>query len=169
VVLTALGETPSGQAGVIYKWSTVRLPAGARAPNFSTNDNNSAQQVAVTFHKDGSYIFRCTISDDRGDALASDVSVDVIQRPTSVRAAPSQSVIDTGHSVTINATEYDQFGDPLQHQPYFDYEVTAGPGNIPPYSITYSSSMPGQATIVVSDDNDNLESTTHVLVVAATR
>jgi hypothetical protein len=168
-VLTALAETPEGQAGVIYKWSTVRLPAGAPAPTFSTNEDNAASQVAVTFHKDGSYIFRCTISDGRGDALASDVSVYVVQRPTSMRVTPNDAVIGTGQSVTLTGTEYDQFGDPVRDQPLFYYDVTAGPGSIEADSAVFSSSTPGEATIVVSDDNDSLGSATHVLVVAPTR
>jgi hypothetical protein len=152
-VLSALGETSSGEAGLTYRWSVVAAPAGATSPTYSANKSNAAQRTVVRFHKDGYYRFRCTISDGRGHTLATDVSVDVVQTATSLRLTPHDKTIQIGQTIQYHAALYDQFGHPLRTQPAVTYSIVHGPGTIGPSSGIFTSSIPG-AALIQADEGD---------------
>jgi uncharacterized repeat protein (TIGR03803 family) len=86
--LSALGDATDGEAGVSYKWSVVREPAGAKRPTFSTNDSNAARHVVARFYEQGQYVFRCMLSDGKGDSIKTDVEVEVNGFATSLKIWP---------------------------------------------------------------------------------
>jgi uncharacterized repeat protein (TIGR03803 family) len=151
--LSALGDGSSGETGLTYRWAVVAAPAGAASPTYSINKSNAAQRVVATFHKDGYYRFRCTISDGQGHTLATDVSVDVKQQATSLRITPHNKTIQIGQTIQYHAALYDQFGHPLRTQPTVTYSIVHGPGTIGSTSGIFSSSLPG-AALIQADEGD---------------
>jgi hypothetical protein len=162
--LSALADATAGESGLTYKWSIVRVPAGAARPTFSANGTNAARHTVVKFHKDGRYEFRCDISDGHGDIVKSDVQVEVAQTATSLRLSPHDKTIATGENLAFHASLYDQFGHPLRTQPTPTYSVLNGPGTINPTSGLFSSDAPG-AALIQADDGD-LSGTAGVGVIA---
>jgi hypothetical protein len=151
--LSALGDASGGEAGLTYRWSVVAAPAGATSPTYSVNKSNAAERTVVTFHKDGYYRFRCTISNGQGDTLATDVSVDVVQTATSLRLTPHDKSIPIGQTIQYHAALYDQFGHPLRTQPAVTYSIVHGPGTIGSSTGIFTSSFPG-AALIQADEGD---------------
>jgi hypothetical protein len=150
-VLSALGDATAGEAGLTYSWSIIHSPAGAASPTFNANDSNAARQVVATFHKDGRYLFRCTITDANGNTLKTDVQVEVAQTATSLRLSPHDRTVAIGHAITFHAALYDQFGHPIRDQSAVQYSIFSGAGTIDPNSGIFSSSLPG-ADLIEADE-----------------
>jgi uncharacterized repeat protein (TIGR03803 family) len=150
-VLTTLASTARRQSGLTYRWSVVASPPGAPKPTFSANGNANAMRAVATFHKAGYYRFRCSISDGKGDSAASDVSVEVKQTATSLRLSPHNAAVPLGHSITIQAKEYDQFGHPLADQTAPAFAVVSGNDTINPTTGVFTADTFGSALIQVED------------------
>jgi plastocyanin len=148
--LSALGDASSGEAGLIYTWSNIRAPAGAASPSFSANKSNAARHTVVTFHRDGRYRFRCTISDGDGHTVSTDVQVEVGQNETSLRLMPHHATVRIGQAITFTAAQYDQFGHPMGGREDFNFSVLSGPGKIGASGI-FSSASPGAVLIEAGD------------------
>ena len=158
------GDATGGEAGLTYKWSAIRVPAGAAGPTFSANDSNAARQVVATFHKDGRYLFGCIISDGHGNTVKTDIQVEVTQTATSLRIWPSNQAIATNEKITFHATLYDQFGNRLRHQPAAAFSILHGSGTINATTGLFSSALFG--TALIQADDDGLSATADVQVIA---
>jgi hypothetical protein len=142
-----------------YRWATVTAPPGARRPRFSANGTSASDRVTVTFKKAGYYRFRCTITDSTGHSVASDVSVEVKQTATKLRLSPIHTTVAIGKTVTLHATEIDQFGHPLADQGEPTFSVVApstGSGHasqdtINPATGVFTAGTFGSALIQVED------------------
>ncbi len=80
--LSVLGDDGAGESALTYTWTTTLKPGGAQNPSFSNNGNNAAKANTVTFHKDGTYHLRCTITNSLGQTTVSNVTVVVAQTAT---------------------------------------------------------------------------------------
>jgi hypothetical protein len=127
VQLNALGTSSDGPSGLTYTWSPLTAPAGAKPPTFSVNGNNAAATTAATFHKNGTYAFRCTITDGNGHSVTTDVTVLVSQTASTLKTTPTTSVLHQRKSMTFHTVVDDQFGNPLRTQPAVRYTKISGP------------------------------------------
>jgi hypothetical protein len=151
MALSALADSATGEAGPTYKWSILRVPAGAASPTFSTNETTAARHTVVTFRKAGRYEFRCTVTDGHGDTVKSDVEVEVTQQATSLRLSPHNAAVPIGQSITIQAREYDQFGHPLADQGVPTFSTAGGSDTINTTTGLFTADTFGSALIQVED------------------
>ena len=127
--LLALGVDVDPNIPMTYTWSVIRAPAAGRAPLFSINGTTEAHQSTVTFMKDGTFTFQCTISDSSGHSITSDVSVIVEQTLTHV-ASLAPRTVHRRQTYTFHAYAYDQFWDEMRTQPAIHYSIVNGGGTI---------------------------------------
>jgi autotransporter-associated beta strand protein len=149
--LSALGTTSTGSSGLTYHWGVVSSPAGAPKVKFSGNGTAAASHVVATFGKAGYYRLHCTISDGVGDSAATDVSVRVVQTATRLRLSPLHATVAKGKSITIHATELDQFGHPLTDQASPTFSVANGDNTINSTTGLFTATTFGSALIQVED------------------
>jgi hypothetical protein len=72
--LTATVADPTGTKNLVYDWSLVSAPAGARAVTFSTVGSH-ADDTTVTVFSDGSYTFQVLVRDKNGYTATDDVTI----------------------------------------------------------------------------------------------
>jgi hypothetical protein len=142
-----LADAVSDETGLIYTWSIVHVPPGAARPTFDANRTYAARKTVVTFHKAGRYLFRCTVSDGKGDTVRSDVRVDVANEARSLRLTPHDQTVAIGKYITFHGAVYDQFGHVMPDDAPVEYSVDSGPGAIDPKSGIFSSPLFGAALI----------------------
>jgi autotransporter-associated beta strand protein len=125
VSLSVLGGDPTGEANLIYTWSTSTLSSGASSPTFSANQTNAAKNTTATFSSAGTYVFLVAITNASGLSTTSSVSVTVDQTLTSfsITAPPTVGSGSDGAGSFV-ATALDQFGIPLASQSQFPWSVS---------------------------------------------
>jgi Calx-beta domain len=113
-VLDAVINSYAGDTGDLeYSWSA------QPAVNFTDNGTTAGQDTTVTFFAAGTYDFTLTVTDPQ-NLLSTTVSTQVVtQAPVAsgVLITPNPATITTGGTLTLVATEVDQFGQPLSSQP----------------------------------------------------
>jgi hypothetical protein len=168
--LSVLGKDDGGPANLSYTWTTTVLPKGARAPTFSPNASNAADNTTVTFAALGSYSFSVKITDSRGLSVTSGVAVTVAQELTRITVSPATAAVMSLGTKKFTAVGYDQFGGAMASQPVFTWIATAGtidpgsglftaPTSLGPVTITAASgSVQGTAQVTVANmPNLNLQ------------
>jgi hypothetical protein len=150
--LSVLGADLDGESGLKYTWTPIGQRWGSRAPVFSVNGTNAAKSTIVTFLKDGTYRFRCTISNANGGIVASDVSVVVKQTATAMRMSPHKQTVPQGGTVDYHAAVLDQFHHSMRTQPSIVFSVRSGPGTIDSVTglFTASSTIKGHVQIAAT-------------------
>jgi uncharacterized repeat protein (TIGR03803 family) len=141
----------AGTAGLKYTWSAIHLPAGAKTPTFSRNRSNAASRITATFSKAGSYVLQCEARNAAGNAASVGIAVDVKQTATRLRLSPLHATVANGKSITIHATELDQFGHPLTDQASPTFAVVSGNDTINPGTGLFTADTFGSALIQVED------------------
>ena len=108
--VSALASDNSPGAGsMIYTWSLENGPSGATV-GISPNGTSSANNAALTFNKAGSYILRCTISDNFASDFALTPSVPVPQLVTTINVCPAGiSSCSSTTPITVKALQDQQF------------------------------------------------------------
>jgi autotransporter-associated beta strand protein len=129
---TVVGADTStaGAAGLIYTWTAIHLPSGAKNPTFSANGTNAASSIIARFSKDGGYILQCKVSNAAGNYVTTDVYVTVSQKATSLKIEPHQAQITKDGFEQYAGTVLDQFGHAMRTAQTLAWAVTAGPGSI---------------------------------------
>ena len=145
--LSVLGADDGGESNLTYTWAAPESSAFPVA--FSDNGTNAAKNTIATFNAPGSYFIQVTILDAGGLSTTSSFFVNVVSTITSVVIARSSSDLDIDGTEQFSATALDQFGSPLDFQPFFTWTATGG-GSVdangqftPPYSA-------GSATLQAS-------------------
>jgi hypothetical protein len=164
--LGVLGSEPDGESGLTYTWSLTRKPPGAKDPTFSANGTNGAKSITATFFKDGTYRFRCTITNADGGSVISNVSVVVQQNATAIRLTPHKQQIQKGGTVDYNATVLDQFNHAMRTQPTITYSVLSGPGTINSSTGVFTASSTTKGHVVVEATAGDLSGTVGATVLA---
>jgi hypothetical protein len=72
--LTAVAADPTGTKTLVYDWTEVSAPAGARPATFSTNGTHT-DNTTVTVFSNGDYTFQVTVKDKNGFEVTDDVNV----------------------------------------------------------------------------------------------
>jgi hypothetical protein len=148
--LTALGDSVEGEPNLTYTWSTLLAPNGAKAVLFSDNGDNSAQSVTARYYKAGQYHFRCTITDQNGQSVVTDVSVRVNQVAKQLKLSPHKAVITIGNTEQYTAVVLDQFNHPIVNAA-IDYSIQTGGGVIDASTGLYTTGdLPGHLVIEAS-------------------
>jgi hypothetical protein len=148
--LSALGDSVNGEPTLTYTWSTLLEPNGAKPVLFSDNDDNSAQSVTARYYKAGQYHFRCTITDQNGQSVVTDVSVRVNQVAKQLKIAPHKAVIIIGNTEQYTAQVLDQFNHPIVDA-VVAYSIQTGGGVIDSSTGLYSTGdLPGHLVIEAS-------------------
>ncbi|HVS71428.1 MAG TPA: C2 family cysteine protease [Phycisphaerae bacterium] len=145
--LNVLASDDGGESGLSYSWSLTSQPANANTI-FSDNNDNSAKATTVTFSKAGTYTFLVTISDGTL-TTSSTVTLNVVQKITSIAVSPANSTLNLNGSTTLNATAYDQFGAALTTQPTFTWSKT-GVGSVNAAGVFAAGATSGGATVTAS-------------------
>jgi hypothetical protein len=130
----SVGADSNGNGNDTYDWTLLKTPSGAATPNFSDNNDTTASAPTVTFHKDGTYDFRVTVTDGASNSVFSDVSVVVDQTATSLKLAPHGVQVHTTKHEQFTETAYDQFGHAMRTQPTPDWSIVQGSGDM--HSLT---------------------------------
>lgn len=110
----AIDNSP-GATPMVYTWS---LESGLGAVSFGPNASPSANNALATFTQAGTYVIRCTISDNYGSNFAVTPSTTIVQVLTSVSLCPIE-VPGCPNTITVKAlrdqqftvSAFDQFGD----------------------------------------------------------
>lgn len=114
LVADAVDNSP-GAGTMVFNWT---LESGPGAITVSPNNSNAAKNATVTFSKAGSYVLRCTITDNFASDFGLTSAVALNQNLTSIAVCPSGTA-GCPTSVTLRtlqdqqfvANGVDQFGD----------------------------------------------------------
>ncbi len=138
-----------GEGKLVYTWRTVSAPTNAK-PIFSTNANNLAKSVNVTYNRPGTYQFQVTIADPFGQTATSMTTVVVKASYANLLVTPIRTTVFPSARVQMTAVAVDQFGMRLTAQPYVSYKLLSGPGTMKWKGIYIAPSKgPGTAVIEV--------------------
>ena len=132
-----------------YTWA-VDVEAGD-AVTFSANGTNAAKNTTATFAAVGTYAFRVYATDPSGAYASSVVTVTVVPTVTTVSAAAGVTIMPAGATEQLYATEFDQFGMPLEHPQPVVWSLGSGsPGSVD-QSGFYTASAAGTASVKATD------------------
>jgi hypothetical protein len=164
---TSLSVTASdslGAASLTYTWSVTAAPSGVKLPTFSVNGTNAASSDMATFYAAGNYTFQVTIKDTSGLTATSDVSVSVLQTPTSIAVSPANASLADGKTLQYTASAKDQFGNALATQPGFTWSL--GAGGIGTISSTglYTAPASGSGSVTIQASGAGLTGSTTLTV-----
>jgi autotransporter-associated beta strand protein len=155
-VVDASDSAPAGNDGLVYSWTAIRLPPGAKQPVYDVNNSNLADAVTVRFSKDGGYALQCTVTNLAGNSAFVDVDVTVTQKATTLRVVPHKAQVGARKTLQYVTTVLDQFNRPMRTaQPLLTYSVTAGAvsGSINSTTGLFSATaIAGPVSIEVADD-----------------
>jgi hypothetical protein len=141
----------AGSPGLRYTWTAIHLPAGAKMPSFNRNGTNAAQNIIARFTKAGGYVLRCEVKNAAGNAATTDIAVNVLQTATTLKLSPAHPIVSVGKSVTLSATEYDQFGHPLANQPSPTFTLAQGSDTLNHTTGLFTAQSFGSALIQIED------------------
>src|ERR1700733_7192626 len=106
--LAALGTDSSPGAGTMsYNWT---LESGPGSISVSPNNSTSANNAVLTFSMAGTYIIRCTITDNFASAFADTPSTTVAQNLSAITVSPNNITVQTLQTQAFKASCIDQFG-----------------------------------------------------------
>jgi hypothetical protein len=110
--LSVFASDEAGEENLLYDWSVVSAPAGARPPSFSDNGTNEAKSTTATFYQAGSYVFRATATNAQHLSASWNLSVKVVPTLTTLVVGPRGVPVHAGSDFQFTATPLDQFGAP---------------------------------------------------------
>jgi regulation of enolase protein 1 (concanavalin A-like superfamily) len=111
--LSALGDSPAGEASLTYTWQVVSAPSGvtgSKTPTFSINGTNAAKATTVTFFAPGAYTFCVAVTDAAGHSTPSHVDVTVTSTLSRIDVLPKTSTVKPSGKLHFIALGRDQFG-----------------------------------------------------------
>jgi hypothetical protein len=149
---SVVATEPAGAANLIYTWTVIHVPTGAKTPTFNLNGKYAAQKITARFFKDGVYTLRCTVSDKVGLTATTDVAVTVIQQATTLRVTPRKALVAKHGTRQFSTAVLDQFGNPMRAAQTITYAITAGPGSISPTGLYQATATAGNVTIEIEAD-----------------
>jgi hypothetical protein len=152
--LIASAASPNGQGSVTYAWSVLHVPPGAKVPTLSRNNSNAASSTQITYFKDGTYIFRCTMTDGTDTPIVSDFLVDVVQTPSVMRVSPHGKVVKPGQSIRFTTEIVDQFGRAMRDEDSLRYSIAKGPGIINASDGLYTATQTAGVAIIEVELDD---------------
>jgi hypothetical protein len=120
--LKVVASNPSG-GGLTYLWTAVAGPSGAPLPAIRAA---RAATTTATFSQAGSYVFRVTVTNQKGSTTTATVTVTVHSVLTSLAMTPATATVQRGRQQQFSALALDQF-----------HKVMAA------QAITWSASGPG--------------------------
>jgi hypothetical protein len=151
--LIAAATDADNGSDLTYTWTFTHLPSGAHTPAIKKNGTNAAQDVSISFYKEGGYDFTVTISNGKGVTTTSSGSVDVVQTATKLEVAPLGATIPKGHARKFSTVVIDQFGRAFETEPTAEYSIVSGPATIGSLNgIFTAGGTTGTALIKVEDD-----------------
>ena len=109
-----------------YAWSATTLPSGAKAPTFSANGTNAAQNTTATFAKTGTFGLSVKVTDANAHSATATVSVTVAQTLTSAVLDVSQAQVTAGATRQFTVRAFDQFQKAMATPPAFSWTTTIG-------------------------------------------
>ncbi len=149
----AADSGPGGTTGLKYIWTAIHLPAGAKMPTFNVNGTNAASSIIARFSKAGGYIFQCEVKNASGEAITTDVLVDVDQTATSLKIEPHHAHLPKSAKLQFAGTVLDQFGHPMWTAQPLTFILASGYGSISSAGLFSASSIPGPVMIALEADN----------------
>ena len=151
----AIDTTTQLADSLIYTWSVVKMPSGAKTPIFTVNGTKSATTTTALFTKDGTYHFRVTVVNSAGRTITSDVDYLVRQYPRDLRITPHSTTVVKGGTIQFNTIVLDQFDHPLRTPVGVPtYSVFDGDGTITGTTGIYTAGQKaGPVTIAVTLDD----------------
>ena len=149
--LQVQASDPNG-ANLTYSWAVANQPSGAKTPSFNNANNNNTN---VTFYQAGSYSFLVTVEDSLGLSSISNTTVTVAQTPSNnISITPANATLGQGTTTTFTASAVDQFGNAMQTQPNFTWQVNGGAlSSTTGASVTFTAGNPGNGQVKVSDSS----------------
>jgi hypothetical protein len=121
--LAVRADDDTGEAGLVYRWSTSQAPAPV---TYSANDTNAAKDTDVTFTQAGQYDFVVSVVDGAGNLASGAVSVTVQATPTRLDVQPAVVSLVAGETQQFSASALDQFDQPILPAPSFTWSVSGG-------------------------------------------
>lgn len=104
--LSVLATDDGGEANLTYTW-TSNIPASV---SFSASGTNAAKLSTATFTQSGYYTLECTVTDQGGLSVRSQVTVIVNPVPTTLVVTPGVASVTINGSQTFTGLLSDQFG-----------------------------------------------------------
>jgi regulation of enolase protein 1 (concanavalin A-like superfamily) len=149
--LSVLGADDAGESNLVYTWTTLSVPSGARLPSYSVNGSNAAKNTTVTFSHAGTYTFSVTITDSGGLSVASSTVTGIVtQTESSLSLTPALSSLSATGTKQLTASDLDQFGLAMSPQPTFMWSVASGGGTVSTSGLYTAPSSGTLATVTVS-------------------
>ncbi|MGD9126872.1 MAG: fibronectin type III domain-containing protein, partial [Planctomycetia bacterium] len=165
ISLSALAEDIdlTGDSGLTYTWTYTTKPSGSEVTFSDENGTNEGQYTIATVDMLGTYEFQVTISDgDSSVDITSSYEIEVVQSLTTITVSPTSPTVEGGATQQFTAAGYDQFGDPMETAPVFDWSATSGsidydglytaPHASLPITVTASSNGVSESVSVVVGD-----------------
>lgn len=106
--LAVAASDDTGEAGLVYTWETVTIPAGATL-TFANNGTNAAKNQQVSFTHAGVYQLKVTALDAGNKEVTSTLQV-TVDEVLSVTIAAGSPTVQAGKTRQFAATVADQFG-----------------------------------------------------------
>lgn len=138
----------------VVTWTAAETPAGAQ-PTLQTVDNS----LTASYERAGRYTLVASSSN-----VHAAVIVNIAQRQLSMEISPGTATVDTGGSLNFAARLLDQFGRPMEKQPFFGWAATGG--TISTSGSYTAGTTPG--TFMVTARNGNWSRSATITVTAST-
>jgi hypothetical protein len=133
-LLSCLGGDNSGEAGLLYHWSST----GPAVVEFSQNDSNAAKNAVASFRAGGTYVFTVTMTDTEGLSTSSSLSM-LVRSATTTTLSSSAAVSTLGQSLTLTATISSSGGLPGGSVSFMDGQTLLGTGTVSGGLATFST------------------------------
>jgi hypothetical protein len=140
--LNVAAYDPNG-AALSYQWTTLSVPAGAKAPTFGAA---KAASTGVTFYQSGAYTFQVAVTDSLGMTTLATVNVTVKPVLTSFTMTPASATVGDGVAQQFTANAFDQFQQAMSVA--FTWSMASGPGSVNSAGV-YTPPSTGTGTAVV--------------------
>jgi hypothetical protein len=146
VGLSVTASDPAGTSALTFTWMTLApSPTGVV---FSNNGTSAADQTTAAFTSAGTYVFQVVVTDSGGLTVASDISLNVGQTPTSIAVSPAKETLAAGAVTTFHAQVDDQFGNVDLLPLAFRWTVASGIGSINALTGLYTAPESGGSAVV---------------------
>lgn len=158
VVATNATDNVLGNASIIYTWT---LQSGPSSINVSPNGTNASKNATVTFSGAGTYVLRCTYSNNGGTTFAVTNSTTVVPVLSGLTVSPTNITLKTLQQQVFTASGVDQFNNPMT-PPAVTWSSSGG-------SISgagaFSSSLSLGQNVIITARSGNLSGTANISVI----
>ena len=152
-----------GESGLTYTWSVAQAPRGSKAVSFAGNGTNAAKTTTAWFKKAGTYVLMCTITNDAGNSVTTNVTMTIKQVESGLRLTPYAVTLTRGSTTQFGGIVLDQFKHAMRTASSLIYNVIKGGGSI--NSAGAFVAGPDKGHVVVQITVDGLTGTVGATIV----